>query len=726
MTLTPPVVELFINAAWVDITALGHVYTDSPITITRGRGDGSGSFEPSRCSLTFNDADGRYSPRNPASPWFGQIGRATDIRVTDAGSARFIGEISSMTPQWNLSGTVRTVLVDAAGALRRIGQGTQPSSPGLKQFLLGTSPITYWPLDDGPTATEGAPAKGTYKGSTFRKIGAVAMDFAEGSLATYMTPSLRLNDTTTTGVVLGYTTGSQAAPNALAWDFVYKANPESDTSTAPNMAAWFFDARIEGTAAGSYDEWELQFRKDGVNDDIALELHLDVFGGGSTVALANTAPLGAITDGLLHHIRLKLIQTGADVDYAVYVDGALVISGTRTTHNLFRAYSVQTRYDRAVGQDLLAFGHLIVWEQTANIPAIADAALAAAGYAGETAGDRFIRLCTAAGEAFTLVGSAAVSTRMGIQYTDAFTAQLAEIETTDGGMIDESRTAAGPRYHTRTSLYSQSAAVTLSYAGKQLAPPLQPVDDDQTIRNDIFAQRRDGSSFQATLLTGPLSVQDFPNGVGRYKDEQQVNVQTDGQLEGVANWLLHKGTVDAARYPSLTVDLAAPDVANNPSLLAAIRAIDIGSRILIVNAQAVNIYDPIDLLVVGYTEVFGTGSHPITFNASPYAPYDIAKWGSAVGSGPDRFDTAASQLASSATATATSLSVASTANTLWTTVAGEFPFDITVAGERMTVTNIIGATSPQTFTVTRSVNGVIKAQASGAAVRLWKTPRYGL
>lgn len=47
-----------------------------------------------------------------------------------------------------------------------------------------------------------------------------------------------------------------------------------------------------------------------------------------------------------------------------------------------------------------------------------------------------------------------------------------------------------------------------------------------------------------------------------------------------------------------------------------------------------------------------------------------------------------------------------------------FPFDIRVGGEVMTVTSISGSTSPQTFTVTRSVNGVIKAQTSGTDVRL--------
>jgi hypothetical protein len=44
----------------------------------------------------------------------------------------------------------------------------------------------------------------------------------------------------------------------------------------------------------------------------------------------------------------------------------------------------------------------------------------------------------------------------------------------------------------------------------------------------------------------------------------------------------------------------------------------------------------------------------------------------------------------------------------------------------MTVTNITGSSSPQTMTVVRSKNGVVKAQASGTSIELWDTPRYAL
>jgi hypothetical protein len=62
-----------------------------------------------------------------------------------------------------------------------------------------------------------------------------------------------------------------------------------------------------------------------------------------------------------------------------------------------------------------------------------------------------------------------------------------------------------------------------------------------------------------------------------------------------------------------------------------------------------------------------------------------------------------------------------TPNVRWVdsaTYATDFPFDITINGEQMTVTAITGTASPQTFTVTRSVNGVVKGHADNSSVAL--------
>ncbi|MEU8473767.1 hypothetical protein [Streptomyces hygroscopicus] len=55
------------------------------VTITRGRADEAARTDPARCQLGLNNKDGRYSPRNPMSPYYGLIGRNTPLRVSVAG-----------------------------------------------------------------------------------------------------------------------------------------------------------------------------------------------------------------------------------------------------------------------------------------------------------------------------------------------------------------------------------------------------------------------------------------------------------------------------------------------------------------------------------------------------------------------------------------------------------------------------------------------------------------
>jgi hypothetical protein len=63
---------------------------------------------------------------------------------------------------------------------------------------------------------------------------------------------------------------------------------------------------------------------------------------------------------------------------------------------------------------------------------------------------------------------------------------------------------------------------------------------------------------------------------------------------------------------------------------------------------------------------------------------------------------------------------------LWTTIASDMPFDILMGGEQMTVTNITGSSSPQTFTVTRGVNGVVRSHSAGEDLRLFSPTNISL
>lgn len=639
---------------------------------------------------------------------------------------RFVGEVSTFPPKWDITGNDAWVPIEASGILRRLKQGKKSLGPNLKQYIIdSTDASSYWPLDDGTDSTSGVnlikPSKKFYKASATAANGSVS--FGSGNLGATMDKGLSIayTDTTTAGYMYGYVNGA-ATQTAIAVDFLYKA----EKLGVARYSMW-----VMNSTTHALDKWTLSFNGNDTGNNVEVTAELDILPNfSSAVFIGDSAVLTALTDGNLHHVRFLMAQDGADIDLSVWIDGTSVFTGTYSTRTLGSALYLDVVYIKNEAQTDLALGHAVVYEN-ANVPAIADSYEAASSHTGETAGDRFTRLCSENNVPSVVLGTSSDSITMGPQYPDSFLDILYEVLNTDLGQMFETRDYLGLSYRLRTDLYNQDAIATIDFSDGELGKPLEPVDDDQQTRNDIFAQRREGASYQATLESGSLSVLEPPNGVGRYKDEKVVNVQYDNQLADVAGWLLALGTIDASRYPTIVVNLHSPSVQANSTLLAALRKANIGDRLDIVNASSIGIYDDISGLILGYKETFNKFKHTIEFNCLPYAPYNVSVWGTSATVGTDRYETANSTLVSGIDSDDVTMSVASVAGTgtpktLWTTDDTTFPFDIFVGGERMTVTDIANTTSPQTFTVTRSVNGVVKSHSAATSVRLWDTPRYAL
>lgn len=67
---------------WTDATPYLYAREDGGVSITRGRSDWSERTDPGVCSFQLDNRDGRFSPRNPLGPYYGQIGRNTPVRVS--------------------------------------------------------------------------------------------------------------------------------------------------------------------------------------------------------------------------------------------------------------------------------------------------------------------------------------------------------------------------------------------------------------------------------------------------------------------------------------------------------------------------------------------------------------------------------------------------------------------------------------------------------------------
>lgn len=625
---------------------------------------------------------------------------------------RYVGEVAEWPPRWDPSHSDKYVPITANGILRRLGQGKSPAATGLRDFILRSDLVDalafYVPLSGGAgTKYSLNIAPNNYYLQTrfypwsFTGVVNPVFTYGQDMGASWIGTGLQINATGDTAAMIGDpATGDQN----VALDMVFQSN-----------SLGVFTIQLQDY---NNNLWALVL--DTPTNDGTLQVSFTDPAVGP-IGFATQGPFTELQDSNLHHLRFQLTKSGSDTQFAVYIDGTLRSSGTMAGYVLNGWARFSLFYSRYVNQTYVNIAHLAGWANAnaAQIPPIADVVAAAFGYAGETAGARILRVCDEGNIPVVIIGDPAATTPMGPQAAEPRLAQIRDAEQTDFGILTEQRYDNGLLYRTRASQYAQDPAVLADYAARVVAPPFEPTDDDAVTRNDVTATRRDGGSYQLKLTTGPMSVLDPPAGIGQYEDEITVNVQTDAQLTGAASWWLKLGTLDAARFPSVTFNLAAQEIQDDPDLLEAILSLEVGDRMLIINVTDADIPDDLDLLIQGSSETISNATWTITFNCAPGAPYQVAKFDTA------RYDHAGSTLNAAVTTTATSLALTTAAgDSLWTTQLSAFPFDLNMEGERVTCTGITGAASPQTATVVRSVNGVVAAHAAGAAVKLWDTPRF--
>lgn len=686
--------ELFYNGVWNDITP--DVRYDPPITYRRGRADEAAVPAPSQLTLTLNNGQsnvnpavsGRYSPRNPRSDLYGLIGRNTPIQVVGVGG----GEVTAWPPEWDLSGKDVQVPITASGIRRRLGQGVPPLRSTLYRYLAGRSNVVaYWPMEDGENATSFASAL-TNRSSALAPSGKVTPAQYDKYPSSTPLPIFEA-----VGNVDGYVEGTVGRYTGVSKQRM------SFLIAAPATGLAFSGVIFQFITGGPYTRWELVLQTDG-------HLYMRALNDEGNAVLT-TPTLNYALNGKLALLSISITQTGPDIDWQVAVRQS-GIAVTATNGWLMGRTFDRIRSVVLLGNKEIAYGHLHVTNDTADAT-WNSSQLPFEAWAGEPVGARLRRL--GAEEGVTINTPDTVGPKLGPQRVDTFLHLLDASAHVEGGIL----------YDTATTLEYRKPGIdnrvwlTLDYALGQVAPPLAPVEDDQALRNDVTVTRDGGSSARAVLETGALSVQVPPNGVGRYDTEETLSLYTDQQLADQAGWRLHLGTVDEARYPLITVDLTAtPEKGAAGGTFNDATAVQLGDRIQIVNPPPWLPPEPIDQIVQGVTVTVSPHRHIITFNTTPYSPYITG----VVSGGTDqqRLGTDGSTTAAAFTAgTDTALSVSTSSGPLWTTVAGELPLTIMVAGVELSVTAIAGAASPQTFTVTKApVNGISKTIPSGATVRL--------
>jgi hypothetical protein len=630
--------------------------------------------------------------------------RFHDLTITDR-DVRFSGEVISWAPKtvgnfptsaW-LSGVDpgkgdAYTEVQAAGILHRLNAGRDPVTPSLERTIIASSPRAYWPMTDSAGAA-GKLASGI-GGSPINLI-AGGIDYRVGALGATLPDTIGSIDGRIVNLD-GYFDFPTAANTVWTGGFAVNG---FDSNL--NLALQFVGNNWAGSGTSRTD-WNIAFPGDGAGGGKIQLTRLTYTGAGSSSALLIDTT-SAVFDGGPHYVTLTIGKSGSDLTYVLSVDGASVGSGTvasaefvtpkRAFFNAFGTGLADTRWQ---------IGYLSV--HAADVAASLWTAYS--GHPDESPATRYARLCLENDIPYVVSGADSTTT-MGPQGSKPLVELLQECADTEDGILAEPRGWTGLVLVTRAALYTATPRFDLPYAGGGVRVAA-PVIDTKDTANDVTVSNANGDEFRAEQTTGPAGI----TSVGRITAGPDVNYGTPivGQLARRASWELAKGQLLGSRWPRIDFDFV-----QSPDLIATVGRAEVGDLGIMSGLEA----DDVAQIIRAYTERIGSGTRVFGVMGTPATLWMATAYSAAAA----RYDAADSVLSAGVTATATSLTVATgPISRPWLTGSNSIP--IMVGGELMTATTISGATSPQTFTVVRSVNGVVKAHAAGAEVHVQPVPRY--
>lgn len=613
--------------------------------------------------------------------------------------ARFCGEMTSLPDAWDKTGTDLTAPVTAYGLLNRYQSNKGPLRGALYRRYRTYSSITgYWPCEDTSGSTFAANAvaggqagrvvNGTFSGTT-------GFDGSTGALTLTTQNTSYANFKIIQGTNTGQTTcifymKFDSLPAALT-EFAQILMPfqctasrwtVSISSTQYQFTAYAADGTTVATAttghgagANPSENWvgmELMISQEGANvrwETIWAGVGGSVFythsSGGSTFA-----------------------GTMRQFDNALFKTPAAEFAGVELAHVIF-------------ANNLIPF----------NTSTFRDAGRA---YTGEAFLVRAVRLCAEEGIYIEWRGDPVLTEACGPQPAETLFNILAAGAKVDNGILSDIRDRIGFHYITGSFLGNRRG-LSLSYSANQPFELGQRVNDNRYTVNDFTASRTGGSSARYVADDDRrLNVREpdaSPPGVGRYERGDTFNASSDEQLYGLASRSVAFGTYPGRRVPSLDIALHRPQIFNVLSTMNDTIAVDLGDPITVTGMTAAPT-PPENLFLdtLGYTERFDNFLWNVTHNTVPAGPFQSPIFGDYFTDKTPRMDNSVSQIHSvqaGITSGATSIKIrtpkltsSGTTEPAWIDTAGyaaEFPVDLMLNGERMTLTSATASSSDMTL-----------------------------
>jgi hypothetical protein len=621
---------------------------------------------------------------------------------------RFWGEIPEFPQYWDTSGKDIYVPTVASDIIRRITQGAQPLASPIYRYLSNRTGLTgYWPFEDAGSATQAGSAIPGAQAATINDLNFGFDETLPGSAGVGKVNS-------TASIMRGAAANTAAGTYAAAiWMFKYDVAPVGSVTIMDvigdgTVKRW--NVTVTGTTfvISAYDK-----------DDNLLNTSAVGFGTG-------VSPAQWIT------MRLQIHVVAGNI--AMELGWSRLGQGVAwgTGNNAFVAGSnvgrfLNWRVPIGSGSVNLSFAHMAI--ATAPISNSDGGFLMATNaYFGEFPDDRMSRICNENGIKLSVMRTRAeviaggIQEPMGYQPIGKLIDIISECAAVDGGFLGSGRDFFGIVYRSRNTLYAQSS-LALSYSAEHFSGQLRPTNDDQTLRNDVTINQPNGSSGRSIRTDGRKGTQPPPIGSGTYDTSYELNSGVVARLASLAQQATFIGTWDELRWPTVQLKLERACFVNSLSLTTGIRTLDMGDPFLIKNQPAWLPPDDAEVMVRGWREILGNRTWSFTFNTQPYGPFRAVNNMIPGGKGRYRVAAATSIVKTGFSSSATSFTVTTATGAPWVNSAGKpavFPILVKIAGEVMSVGAISARSSgDQTFSsVTRSVNGVVKAQLANAPVQV--------
>lgn len=568
----------------------------------------------------------------------------------------------------------------------------------IRRLTQAQQPIAYWPCEDEDTATQ--VSSGLVDGVPLSITG--SPDFASESGFACSKPILRINDAELRALIPEYTTTA----NAITINFLLSM-PDSDEAATGSDLIQFY-------TSGTGFSYDLFYTANGNGS-----FQLLVFNSASTL-LFDSGQIDFSLRGDKQMVTLTLEQVGGSVTYRLFTiktDGTGGVGPATVTGVTTLGRITDMRVNPGGGYKNVGYGHMTV---VPGIWGATELATEFAAWSGRSALQTYQRLAFQDNVPITFRDDwDVVTANLGPQKAETVVELLRNPARADGGFLHGTRGAVALEYITRGALTNQTARAT--FAAQDCAD-LELLADYTRVANRVSVTRDGGTTVTVEKTSGPLSTQDAPNGVGLRDTSYRLALSGDDQVATHAYWRLGLGTLDQYRVPTVTITSAGTSTVSLETLLS----IGIGDRIDITGLSAMDVYDTLSQLVVGVRIRLGERFYPrVELTCVPYESFRTLAITGDQYARPDLADTTTGSTLTTTQIGSLTLVSASGAYLL-TVDATDYPLDVMIGGERITLSSCADTATAgvQTAQISvRAVNSVVKSHGTGETVELAE-PNY--